>query len=185
MRVAAGRGELGRGRLDQPAELDQILEEGGVDPAGGMPRQDIGIEKVPGLAQGHMSARTPARDHQALGRQDLERLANRLAADVVIRRQLRFARQQGPLGDRAGGDPATDLMGDLAVQSRRGIETFVDQGIRMVGRKGWRLRKSCINVSATAKVVHDTLPQILRKSLPSASSGRSTLLKDPLMGYGF
>ena len=63
------RRELGRGRLDQPAQLDQVLEEGGVDPAGGMPRQDVGIEQVPGLARGHVGAGAPARDHEALGRQ--------------------------------------------------------------------------------------------------------------------
>ena len=130
-----------------------------------MPRQDVGIEQVPGLARGHVGAGAPARDHEALGRQDLERLANCLAADVVVRRQLQFARQQSPLGDHAGGDPAADLMGNPAVQGRGGVKTFVDQGSRTVGREGWCLRKSCINLAATAKVVHCAFAAILQKSL--------------------
>ena len=57
---AARRRELGRGGLDQTAKLDQVFEEIGVETAGGMPRQDVGIEEVPGLARGHMRTGAPA-----------------------------------------------------------------------------------------------------------------------------
>src|SRR5262249_27962606 len=125
---SAPGGKLGGGRFDKLSQLDKVVEKCRIKLAVGVPRNDVGIEEIPRLAEGHPRPGAPPRDDESLGGEYLERLADRLAADVEGVCELGFARQKGSFGELAGNDPASDLMGDPAMHSRGGIEAFVDQG---------------------------------------------------------
>ena len=92
-----------------------------------MPGNDVRIEEIPVRARHDEGAGAPPGGDQALGGEHLQGLADRLPAHSELLGKLGLARQKFALGNRAGDDPAADLMSDLSMQGDRGVEPLLDQ----------------------------------------------------------
>ena len=80
---APGRGDARDGRLDDLADLMEVLEELRIELGAIAPADDVGVEHVPPVPLQDIGPALRPRVHEALGREHADRLAHHRAADAV------------------------------------------------------------------------------------------------------
>jgi hypothetical protein len=133
---AALGGQAYGGGFDDGAHFGEVVQQRPVGLAGGgaleLPAQYVGVEQVPLGAGAHEGAAPlPGVDHP-LGREHLQRLAQRGQAHVQLALQ-RHEIQRGPFGDLTAQDAAGEEFHGLAVYASTGIGRHVVQPFCWLG----------------------------------------------------
>jgi hypothetical protein len=119
-------GELGGVRLNDQAQLHQILDEAGVERSRSCaPGDHVRIEQLPLRARQHDRAVAAAHFEHAFGRERFHRLADRDAADLHLFSENGFGGQNLAWREFAGADLLAHLVQNLPVQ---GCHRFISLG---------------------------------------------------------